>query len=35
LLNTTLEGHAVEAETNITISFIGDEAVSISFPPAH
>jgi len=30
-----LKGHAVEAETNITISFIGDEAVSISFPPAH
>jgi Gram-negative bacterial TonB protein C-terminal len=29
-----LKGHAVEAETNITISFIGDEAVSISFPPA-
>ena len=28
-----LSGHAVEAETNITISFIGDEAVSISFPP--
>jgi hypothetical protein len=27
-----LKGHAVEAETNITISFIGDEAVSISFP---
>jgi TonB family protein len=30
-----LKGHAVEAETNITISFIGDEAVSISFPSAH
>jgi TonB family protein len=30
-----LKGHAVEVETNITISFIGDEAVSISFTPAH
>jgi TonB family protein len=30
-----LKGHAVEAETNITISFIGNEAVSISFTPAH
>jgi hypothetical protein len=30
-----LKGHAVEAETNITISFVGDDAVSISFPAAH
>ena len=30
-----LKGHAVEAETHITISFIGDEAVSISFPLPH
>jgi TonB family protein len=30
-----LNGHAVEAETNITISFVGDDAVSISFPAAH
>ena len=29
-----LQGHAVEAETNITISFVGDDAVSISFPAA-
>ena len=28
-------GHAVEAETNIAISFVGDDAVSISFPAAH
>jgi outer membrane biosynthesis protein TonB len=27
-----LEGRAVEAETNITISFVGDDAVSVSFP---
>lgn len=30
-----LNGHAVEAEANITISFVGDDAVSISFPAAH
>jgi len=30
-----LRGHAVEAETNITISFVGDEAVSISFAAVH
>jgi TonB family protein len=30
-----LNGHAVEAETNIAISFVGDDAVSISFPAAH
>jgi TonB family protein len=30
-----LNSHAVEAETNITISFVGDDAVSISFPAAH
>jgi len=30
-----LRGDAVEAETNITISFLGDDAVSISFPAAH
>jgi TonB family protein len=30
-----LNGHAVEAETNIVISFVGDDAVSISFPAAH
>jgi len=30
-----LRGHAVEAETNITISFVGDDAVSISFPAVH
>jgi TonB family protein len=28
-------GHAVEAETNIAISFVGDDVVSISFPAAH
>ena len=28
-------GHPVEAETNIAISFVGDDAVSISFPAAH
>ena len=27
-----LRGHAVEAETNIIVSFVGDDAVSISFP---
>jgi hypothetical protein len=27
-----LRGHAVEAETNITVNFVGDDAVSISFP---
>jgi len=30
-----LEGHAVEAETNITISFVGDDTVSVSFPAFH
>jgi len=30
-----LGGQPVEAETNITISFVGDDAVSISFPAAH
>ena len=30
-----LEGRAVEAETNITISFVGDDAVSVSFPAVH
>ena len=30
-----LKGHAVEAETNIVISFAGSDAVSISFPAAH
>jgi TonB family protein len=30
-----LRGHAVEAETNITVSFVGDDAVSISFPAVH
>ena len=30
-----LEGHPVEAETNIVISFVGADAVSISFPAAH
>jgi len=30
-----LDGRAVEAETNITVSFVGDDAVSISFPPTH
>ena len=29
-----LKGHAVEAETNIVISFVGSDAVSISFPAA-
>jgi TonB family protein len=28
------EGHAVEAETHIVISFVGSDAVSISFPAA-
>jgi len=27
-----MNGHAVEAETNIAINFLGDDAVSISFP---
>jgi TonB family protein len=27
-----LDGHAVEAETNIAINFVGDDAVSVSFP---
>ena len=27
-----LNGHAVEVETNIAVSFVGDDAVSISFP---
>jgi outer membrane biosynthesis protein TonB len=30
-----LKGHAVEAEANIVISFVGSDAVSISFPAAH
>ena len=30
-----LNGQAVEAETNIAISFVGDDAVFISFPAAH
>jgi TonB family protein len=30
-----LKGHAVEAETNIVISFVGADAVSIIFPAAH
>src|ERR1700730_7005654 len=30
-----LKGQAVEAETNIVISFAGSDAVSISFPTAH
>jgi TonB family protein len=30
-----LQGHAVEAETNIVISFVGADAVSIGFPAAH
>ena len=30
-----LKGQAVEAETNIVISFAGSDAVSISFPAAH
>jgi hypothetical protein len=30
-----LKGHAVEAETNIVISFVGADAVSISFAAAH
>jgi hypothetical protein len=29
-----MNGHAVEAETNIAINFIGDDAVSVSFPAA-
>jgi TonB family protein len=29
-----LNGHAVEAETNIVISFVGADAISISFPAA-
>jgi TonB family protein len=29
-----LKGHAVEAETNIVISFVGSDAVSIRFPAA-
>ena len=28
-------GHAVEVETNVAISFIGDDAVSITFPASH
>jgi outer membrane biosynthesis protein TonB len=30
-----LDGHAVEAETHILISFVGSDAVSISFPAVH
>ena len=29
-----LKGHAVEAETNIVISFVASDAVSVSFPAA-
>lgn len=29
-----MNGHPVEAETNIAINFVGDDAVSISFPAA-
>jgi len=29
-----MNGHAVEAETNIAINFVGDDAVSVSFPAA-
>jgi hypothetical protein len=29
-----MNGHAVEAETNIAINFIGDDAVSVTFPAA-
>jgi TonB family protein len=29
-----MDGHPVEAETNIAINFVGDDAVSISFPSA-
>lgn len=29
-----LNGHPVEAETNIAINFVGDDAVSVSFPAA-
>jgi len=29
-----MNGHPVEAETNIAINFVGDDAVSISFPSA-
>jgi TonB family protein len=28
-------GHAVEVETNVAISFIGDDVVSITFPASH
>jgi outer membrane biosynthesis protein TonB len=30
-----INGDGVEAETNITISFVGDEAISITFPETH
>ena len=30
-----LNSRAVEAEAKITISFVGDDAVSVSFPAAH
>jgi TonB family protein len=30
-----LKGHAVEAETNVAISFVGEDVVSISFTAAH
>jgi outer membrane biosynthesis protein TonB len=30
-----LSGHAIEVETIIAISFVGDDAVSISFPEVH
>lgn len=30
-----MNGHAAEAETDIAINFVGDDAVSVSFPAAH
>lgn len=30
-----INGQWVEAETNVTISFVGDEAVSVTFPETH
>jgi TonB family protein len=29
-----VDGHTVEAETRVTISFLGDDAVSIILPPS-
>ena len=29
-----VDGHTVEAETHVTISFLGDDAVSIILPPS-